>query len=267
MYSVQRIAQQLSVEALLAAGGLSLFVGIFLLGNPVAPWMPTVAPTDPFLRGEYYFNHDADAKGPYDLEKAREAYMEALEMDPKGNARTWYQLGRIDFIEGKFISALYKFEKQIEYFNDQIPNVYYMIGLTYGFKAGVTGSEEDWEAAAEGFKTYLTYEPESPWARTDLSWVYFSQGDYARMLPVLEDGLVMYPDHPWLLNMYGLALFNTGERARAHEIFVHAAQEAEKLTTSDWGRAYPGNNPNEWEAGLRSFEEAIQKNSALTAPE
>jgi tetratricopeptide (TPR) repeat protein len=221
--------------------------------------------TDPFLLGEYYFNTQNDAQGVYDLERARAAYTEAQREDPAGNPLVWYQLGRIDFLQGRYVSALYKFNKQVEYFGDEIPNVYYMFGLTFAYKAQQSGDPAEWLYAEDSFKKYIEYDSESSWARVDLSWVYFSQGKYEEMIPVLEDALALHPDHPWLLNMYGLALLNTDSKEEAKEIFEKAQSEAAKLTTEDWGRAYPGNNPAQWQKGLESFRNAINQNASLAA--
>ena len=216
-----------------------------------------------FDLGQYYFNHDDDPGGPYDLVKARHYYEQATDEDVRGNSIQWYQLGRIDFIEGNFHTALYRFDKQIEYFGDSVPNVYYMIGLTYGYKARRSGEVGDWEKGAKGFKKYLEFDPQSPWARTDLSWIYFAQGKYEEMIPVLEEGLEYMPEHAWLLNMYGLALMNTGTKEEAKNQFQSAQTAAEKLTFEDWGKAYPGNNPDDWGQGLLEFRAAIDKNIDL----
>lgn len=259
-----------SAEVLLATGGtflFTLFFGTVLLQHPslssVRPH--DVATDDPFLLGQYYFNQDEDQEGPYDLMKARAYYTQALREDPESNQLTWYQLGRIDFIEGKFVSALYKFDTQIEYFGDEIPNVYYMIGLANGFKARTSNDPQDWLQAETGFKKFLEYDPVSPWGRTDLAWIYFAQGKYEEMLPVVEEGLKVHPDHPWLLNMRGLSFLNTERRDEALQDFLRAKEEADKLSPADWGRAYPGNDPNLWDEGLFSFKEAIEKNIALAA--
>lgn len=222
-------------------------------------------PKDVFARAEYYFNADDDPGGAYDLEKARYYYKQAILASSTEHALAWYQLGRIDFLEGKFDAAIYKFNKQIEYFGDHVPNVYYMLGLTYGYKASWGyGNDEDWERGEEGFLKYMEYDPRAPWPRVDLAWIYFAQGKYEEMLPVLEEGLAYEPDNAWLLNMYGLALLNTGNREKAHEYFIQAEEIASTLTTEDWGTIYPGNDPASWKAGLDSFRETIGKNIALT---
>jgi Tfp pilus assembly protein PilF len=219
---------------------------------------------DDFARGQYYFNHGDRADGTYDLVAARHYFSRAIQADPDGNPLAWYQLGRIDFIEGKFDAAIYKFNKQLQYFGDQVPNVYYMLGLTYGFRGRVEAPDSpDLQTGIENFEKYLEFFPDSPWARTDIAWLHFLQGEYAAMIPVLDSGLAIEPDHAWLLNMYGLALLNTGNRTEAQEAFTQAKVSAEALTTADWGRAYPGNNPADWQWGLDSFRAAIEQNIDL----
>lgn len=213
--------------------------------------------------GQYYFNHDDDPAGPYDLKKARYYYEKVILSDPKDNALVWHQLGRIDFLEGDFDAALYKFGKQFEYFGNLIYNTYYMVGLTYAYKARETNDEADWTGAEIAFKNFLNFEPNNPWARTDLSWIYFAQGKYADMYVLLNHEVENHPDHPWILNMYGLALRNIGRKEEAKEYFTRAAKLAENMTEEDWGKAYPGNNPKYWQDGLEEFRDAIEHNDSL----
>lgn len=216
-----------------------------------------------FEIGQYYFNHDEDKTGPYDLAKAQYFYTQEIENNPKGNDIVWYQSGRIDFLNGNFDAALEKFEKQREYFGDSIPNVYYMIGLTYGYKARQTNNPEDWKKGEDAFKKSIEFFYQAPWPRVDLAWLYFAQGKYEEMKPVLEEGLTYEANNPWLLNMYGLALLNTGEKEMAKEYFIFALELSEKMSPTDWGESYPGNNPEFWIQGLAEFKATIQKNIEL----
>ncbi len=220
--------------------------------------------TDPFALGEYYFNSNNEVDGHYDLKLARQYYTQAIE-EGSEEELVWYQLGRIDFLEGKFDAAIFKFEKQISLHGDAVPNVYYMKGLVYGYKARKSGEEKDWQAAEENFTKFINYSPESPWTRTDLSWVYFSQGKFAEMLPVLEGGLLYEPYNPWLLNMHGLALLNMGHKKEAREQFLQAKEYASYLEPEEWGRIYPGNDPDAWEQGVVEFQSLIEKNLNLTS--
>ncbi len=217
-----------------------------------------------FTLGEYYFNHGTHADGTYDIKLARHYYEQALVDNPLGDNWAWYQLGRIDFLEGKFDAAISKFNKQIEHFGAQQPSVYYMLGLTYGYRARREGRESDWTRATEYFSQYLEHDPDSPWARVDMAWTYFAQGRFEEMKPILEEGLAIHAENPWLLNMYGLALLNTGHVEEARTEFAAAATAAEKLTAEDWGRSYPGNDPTAWSDGLQEFKAAIQANLVLS---
>lgn len=214
-----------------------------------------------FELGQYYFNHGIHADGTYDLVQARKYYELDLVESEKPNKLTWHQLGRIDFLEGKFDDAIEKFKIQKLVISDlAVPNVNYMWGLTYGYKARKTNSAADWQQAEAGFKRYLELEPSSPWARVDLSWLYFSQGKFEDMIPLLTEGLEKSPNNPWLLNMYGLALLNTNQREEALEEFKQADKYAKTLTELDWGMSYPGNDPAVWGEGLEEFRRLIKVN-------
>lgn len=245
---------------LFAFAGTLLFLQMYLPSRVIDRPLTN----DPFVLAQYYFNADDDPDGPYDIVKARYYYEQAILANPRAYDSAWYQLARIDFLEGRFNNAIYKFEKQLEYFKDVLPQAHYMLGLTYAYRAKEGGGVEDWDAAAKEFEQFLRYKPYSPWARTDLSWIYFAQGKYEEMLPVLEKGLEYTPDSPWLHNMYGLALMNTGDREGAREHFEQASISAAELSIEEWGLAYPGNDPSMWEVGLASFRAAIEENLQLS---
>lgn len=213
--------------------------------------------------GQYYFDGQDHLDAPYDLTRAREYYTRAAELDPRVDERLWYQFGRLEFIEGNLDASLQKFARQMELFGEDLPNVLYMKGLAYGYKARRTNDPEDWKQAELAFKNFLPYAPGSPWTRVDLAWVYFSQGKYDEMKPVLEEGLTLRSGQPWLLNMYGLALMNTGDPAAAVDVFARAQASAAELTVSDWAEAYPGNHPELWGDGLSEFRSVISTNLQL----
>lgn len=211
--------------------------------------------------GDAYFGGEKE----YDLVCARNAYAKAIMLDREGSASVWYQLGRINFLEGYFDEAISNFEFQIEYFGDALPNVYYMLGLTYGYRAQKSGNVDDWMKAEEAFKTFITYDPEAPWPHVDLAWIYFSQGKYTEMRTFLEDKVKFSYKNPWVYNVYGLALLNTGEKALAHQYFTEALEEALKMDASEWGRRYPGNDPRSWEQGLSEMKKAIEHNVEISS--
>ncbi len=258
--------QSVSGELLLAIGGACLFFtfGVWLLFSSVMQAQQAQAlelqNRTYFEIGQYYFNHDEDPEGPYDIQKARHYFELEIAARPSENKYVYYQLGRIDFIEGKFDAALENFNTQIRLFGDSVPNVYYMIGLTYGYQARVGGNQDDWVRAEEAFTHFITFAPQAPWSRVDLAWIYFAQGKYESMLPVLEEGLEYEPDNAWLLNMYGLAVMNTRDADAALPYLQRAKEAAALLSVQDWGRSYPGNDPQAWSQGLAEFRAIIQKN-------
>jgi tetratricopeptide (TPR) repeat protein len=259
-------------------GGLGLFtiVGLstFFFSSSLVPQkqidqIPRAVPSmlegsSSFEKGQYYFNHGPLADGTYDLAIAQAYFEKAIQEDPKSEPLLWYQSGRIDFLEGDFDQALKKFQMQLELFGDAVPSVHYMIGLTYGYKARQTGSSADWQKAEEGFEKAIEHFGKAPWPYVDLAWLYFSQGKFAEMKPLLEKSFLVESNNPWLLNMYGLALLNTGDKELAHEYFLFAQDEAALLTVEDWAKSYPGNNPELWDDGLLEFQTLIAKNVALS---
>lgn len=210
--------------------------------------------------GDGYFG-----SGPqYSILCANVAYTKALVIDERRSPLPWYQLGRIYFITGKFEAALYRFEKMIELFGDNaLPNVHYMLGLTYGYRAHQSGSQGDWAQAEKEFGAYSELDRESPWSRVDLAWVLFSQAKYAEMKKPLEDALQLHPENPWVLNMYGLALLNTGDAAGALERFANAERALARISPQEWGHTYPGNDPASWQPGLAEMKDLIRANKKL----
>ena len=210
-----------------------------------------------FEIGNYYFNWDFE--GAYDLETARFYYQEALTHD-QSISGPWYQLGRIDFLEGDFSAAILKFDQQIAAHPDTedvfFDRAHYMRGLTYGYMRQFTLAERDFMELLErsGEDAHWAY-------YVDLGWIYFSQGKFEELGDVSSEGVMRYPDNPWILSNLGLALMNLGY-VEAAPVFAFALEEAQKLTVSDWERAYPGNDPRLASQGLSEMVAAIEENLA-----
>lgn len=214
--------------------------------------------------GNYYFNTYGD--GMYDLEKAERYFKQALEIDSRAPL-AWYQLGRIDFLNGRFFSAIEKFNKNIELHNSienqAVMRTHYMRGLTYGYMKWFESAEAD-------FLRLLGWHKDKPptpeeWALyVDLSWIYFQQGKYEEIEELTKEGLARFPDNPWVLNMRGLSLINLNRSSEAQPLFEKALEEAQKLTEEDWARAYPGNDPRIAAQGLASMITSLEFNFLLT---
>jgi tetratricopeptide (TPR) repeat protein len=203
-------------------------------------------------------------KGRYDLKKAEAYYIRALELNPKFS-NPWMQLGRIDFLNGNFASAVTKFNKIVVDKEVIDPathtGFYYWRGLVNGYLERYTESENDFLKVIEGNKINNGI---GAWAAyVDLAWVYFQRGKFDEIKNVMEEAVMYYPDNPWVLTMYGIALYNLGMINDAHYYLVRAEEEVLKLTPEDWSRSYPGNNPLEAPEGLAQLIGTIEYNSGL----
>jgi len=247
--------------------------GFFILGVLVFPstyYVATLVPDMPvtsqglaedasdFEKAEYYFSPEN-----YDLAKARQYYEASIRVNPEENIFQWYQLARINFIQGEFDTALHNLDKQVESHEDAVPNVYYMYGLIYGFRADLYDRTRDFELAEENFNKFLEYFPTNVWGRIDLSWIHFSQRDFKSMLTALDPVYAEEQDNPWFLNMYGLALMNTGDLDQAVKHLIRAKELSKSLVPEDWSKVYPGNNPKDYQTGLDEFMLALQLNLDL----
>lgn len=193
-------------------------------------------------RGNYYFNG-----GAYNIAKAARFYKGALVIDSEHTIAR-YQLSRIYFVDGEYEKAL----KEINAVIEKAPafgHAYYMRGLINGFTNNLDQGEKDFKKIFELAK--LNPETTIPsktngWAvYNDLAWIQFQKGNYADVETSARAGLEEYPENPWLLNSLGLALTNLEGKEEARVFFLQAAEHAEKLTSEDIIRAYPGNNPQE----------------------
>jgi len=260
---MQSLFKQLNVPVVLLSSLLLISIivpayilsGIFLEEKTVEPFMENMSD---FERGEYYFSSDH-----YDLSQARYYYESSIKNDPQSNPLQWYQLARINFLEAEFDTAIHNLDKQREYFGDTVPNVHYMYGLVYGFRADMYKRPQDFELAEKHFLQFLEYMPDSPWGRIDLSWIYFSQREFDNMLLALDPVYDQEQDNPWFLNMYGLAAMNTGEPEMAVKYMTRAVALSSEVQVADWADVYPGNSPTDWEVGLVEFGQALKLNLAL----
>jgi len=211
-------------------------------------------PDDPqlfFAIGNLYFGG-----GAYDVDRAQGYFEKSLEIDPK-IAGAHYQLARIYFIRGDFYTALNEINKEIELYPD-FKRSYYVRGLIYGY------AKQPNKAIAD-FKTFLEWKPESWAGHNDLAWVYFMEGDYKNSAETAREGLKYVPNNVWLLNSLGVALLNEGNLTDAKKALTSALTLADAMTTADWGRSYPGNNPSVYGDGLDAMKASIQRNLNLIA--
>lgn len=206
-----------------------------------------------YNRGGYYFNG-----GAYNLDIAANNFQKALAASSTYPV-AHYQLGRINFIHGNFSSALIEMNKELA-INPTFWRVHYMKGLIYGYR-------RQYIQAVEEFKLSIEQEPYPTWAGyNDLSWAYFSQGDYKNAAEAAWEGLQYNPQAPyigWLQNSYAVAEMNLGNYKTAEKYFLLAQENFARATPAQWGIAYRGNDPQDYEDGLAQARAAIDANLKL----
>lgn len=202
-----------------------------------------------FTIAEYYFN-----QGNYNVEKAEKYFTRTIELDSQ-HKESYYQRGRIRFLNGQFAIALNDMRKVLS-LDPEFSKAYYMYGL-------ISGYVNNMKEAEYGFSEFIKRDSFNWAGYNDLAWVYFKQGNYEKTEETAKKGLEQAPNNPWLLNMYGTALMNRGEKETARAIFEQALQESERLTPADWGRSYPGNNPQIYAHGLEETRSVIKHNLSL----
>jgi Tetratricopeptide repeat len=203
-----------------------------------------------FALGNYYFGEGEH----YDLYKAEEYYKKTLFLDGHLVLAN-YQLARVYFVSGDQKKALEYINKELEYHPD-FKRSYYIRGLVYGYSGEL-------DLAVEDFKSFLLWKPDSWAGHNDLAWIYFQQGNFEDAYITASDGLRFSPGNPWLLNSVGISLKNLDQPELARSAFEAALLGASKLSPTDWGKAYPGNDPGFYQKGYGNMQATIEKNLQL----
>ena len=209
----------------------------------------TFSPELAFEIGNTHFN-----KERYDLAIAYSSYVRAIALD-HDMLGPRYQLGRLAFLRGDFATAAAFINEELA-IHPEFKRAFYVRGLIRGYAGNLVGAEED-------FKEFLRWDGKSWAGHNDLGWIYFLQGNFKEAERIAAEGLVLYPNNPWLLTTRGAALLNLGRTREAEDSFVAASVYAEQLTPRDWGRAYPGNDPALYAKGLLEMRNVIERNLAL----
>ena len=203
-----------------------------------------------FALGNYYFGEGAH----YDLYKAEGYYKKALLLDEKLPLAN-YQLARVYFVSGDQTKALEYINKELEYYPD-FKRSHYIRGLVYGYSGELA-------LAVLDFKEFLKWKPDSWAGHNDLAWIYFQQGNFEDAFITASDGLRYSPGNPWLLNSVGISLKNLGQKELAKSAFQSALIGANNLSPTDWGKAYPGNDPDFYKKGYGNMRATIESNLKL----
>jgi tetratricopeptide (TPR) repeat protein len=164
-----------------------------------------------------------------------------------------YQLSRVHFIKGNFPMALSEAEHELTLYPNN-KRTYYILGLTYGYM----NREEE---AIAAFSQFIAAYPDSWAARNDKAWLQFRIGDVegalATILPVKD------LRNPWVQNTYGTLLLNNREKDAAKEALLLAKEITDGMNVTEWGVAYPGNDPRIYQSGLDAMRVSIAKNLSI----
>ena len=112
---------------------------------------------------------------------------------------------------------------------------------------------------------FVAWAPKEWAGYNDLAWILGREGKHAEAARVIEAAFAQVPlgeENAWLWNMLGVAQMNGGDMAAARTSFARAKELAALMTETEWGKAYPGNDPSTGADGLESFRAAIERNLA-----
>ena len=166
-----------------------------------------------------------------------------------------HQLSRTYFIQGELEKSLDEIAVELAYYPLHYHS-YYIRGLTLGYM-------ERYEEAISAFSSYIQGNPRTWAARNDKAWLQFRIGDMEGALSTIEPAYKSDPNNAWVLNTYGTILLNLEKYKEAVVVLTHAKEMVSSLSESDWGRAYPGNDPRIYSLGLSSMKKSITENLYL----
>lgn len=168
-----------------------------------------------------------------------------------------YQLSRTDFIRGDLHPALDEARAELRHYPEHT-GTYYILGLTYGY---MNRNHE----AIDAFSKYIETHPGTWAGRNDKAWLQFRVGDIAGAMETIEPIAESFPNTPWVQNTYCALLFNQNRLAEAETACNNASEVAARMNGTDWGHAYPGNDPRIYGTGLEMLRRSINENLQLIA--
>lgn len=203
-----------------------------------------------FAIGERHFS--AQDPAAYDVDRAQ-YFFKLAESQDRQLPYLYHELARISFLKGELITALAQVNTQISLFGDHAPNSYYVRALIEGFMG-------EYGPASRDYEHYLAFDPHNWAAINDYTWVLLKAQRYEDASVEATKGLTFFPDNPWLLNSDATALYELGRYDEALRLEDRAQTTAARLSSSDWLKAYPGNDPKIADVGLEALKNAIAGN-------
>jgi tetratricopeptide (TPR) repeat protein len=188
-----------------------------------------------------------------DLNRAAEAYRQAIEIDPQF-AEAYANLGAVLARQGKYKEAVASYERALT-INPKLTAARLNLGLAH-YRAGALA------AAAEAFRAVHAAEPSLLQARQLLGLVLVELGRDSEAIPHLEASVGVAPDEPGVLFGLGRAYSRSGD-PRAGEI-------AERLSKTPAGEALwhqlqglMMQRDDRHEEALKAFAAATAQNAEL----
>ena len=205
-------------------------------------------------RALHYAERHFDAKRSrlYDIERTEYFLREAAALDP-GLPYLYHELARVAFLRGNFTRALALINTQISLHGTATPSSYYVRGLIEGYMG-------KYNEAATDYEIYLESDPENWAAINDYAWVLLKANRAKEAAREAARGLQVFPDNPWLLNTFAIALYETGELEAALASAEKAMASVREVTEQQWLTAYPGNDPQIAGAGITALRKSIEDN-------
>lgn len=229
---------------------LIIFLAVFILFILGQEELRKIGSQKFFQEGNYYFNG-----GEYDLKKAEKYYDTALLVYPE-TSYAHYQKARIYLVTNRIEEAKKEIDKELAIHLEN-KRSFYVRGLIDGYLKNYPEAEND-------FRQFIQHAPDEWAGYMDLSWIYIANNKFQEAADISQDGLIKFPENPWLYSNNGLALYKLGNYDEAKNKLLKGKNLAEKVTSDDWRMAYPGNDPSGAEDGIRDLKAAISYNLALT---
>lgn len=215
-----------------------------------------LSPNTSFKLGNFFFG---DAPQLYNIRIAHFLFERAAYPTFSKNPAPYahYQLSRVNFIQGELYPALDEARAELEQYPEHV-GTYYILGLTLGY---LNRNHE----AIDIFSKYIETHPGTWAGRNDKAWLQFRIGDIAGAIETIEPIAGNFPRTPWIQNTYCALLINQNRLAEAEIACDNAREVAAHMDGADWGRAYPGNDPDIYGTGLEMLRQSINKNLQLIA--
>ena len=229
---------------------LGVFAGILVCASLATIFVPALS----LSVGNTFFGGNAPL---YNVRLAQFLFEQAAHpLLPVSTPRyAHYQLSRTEFIRGDLVNALDEIRAELSLYPGDT-GAYYILGLTLGYMGRTY-------EAIDAFSTYIDTHPGTWAGRNDKAWLQFRLGDIDGALATIEPIANNFKFTPWVQNTYCVLLINKQRYEEAQQVCERAKEEIDAMSTSDWGRSYPGNDPRIYGQGLSAMKATVQANLEL----